>query len=488
MGARIRRERARGAMRGRARVCGALWARGGSLSCAMMSARSAAVDRRLPPGSRGLPLVGESLEFLRSPSAFVDRRLARHGRVFWSNVLGKPTVFMAGSAANQWIFAGEGRYLENEWSPAIRRLLGRDSLAMITGEAHRERRRLLAPHFKRGAMAEALPAVVSVAEAHLERWAAAAAEGPIAAVPRVRAMVFEIAARYVLGRPDDLGAPLEALSRDFDAWVGGLLVAVPVAVPGSRFGRAMAARRRIFGLLGELVARRAKDPEPGGPCVLTTLLGVRDEDGRPLPASTIVDELQLLLFAGHDTTVTGVANALADLAAHPAVMARAQAEQDALAVRGYTLEALRAMPYLEAALKESMRLVPPVGASFRVMLEDADFEGFTIPRGWRVAVGPRGTHRDPALWPDPERFDPERFLGGADERPLFAWIPFGGGPRVCLGQHFAALEMLVVMAMLLRGFTWSLTPGQDLRLRELPLPRMRSGTLLDLRRRGEPAG
>ena len=447
-----------------------------------MSTRDATTptdSARLPPGARGLPVLGETLEFLRSPDRFLDRRIARHGDVFWSHVLGKPTIFLIGAEASHWIFAGEGRYLENEWTPAIRKLLGASSLSLITGDAHRQRRKLLAPHFKRTGMGEALPPMVTIARAHLER-------GPVAAVPRVRALVFEIAATYLFGRVDDLGVDLDTFSRDYDTWVGGLFVALPIAAPFTRFARAMAARRRIFALLADLVARRDAAGE-SGPGVLTTLLQVRDEGGQPLPRSTVVDELQLLLFAGHDTTVTSIANILFHLACHPGAMARAHAEQDALDDREFTLESLRAMPWLDAVIKESMRLIPPIGGSFRVMLADAEFHGFTIPAGWRVVVGPRGAHREAAHWPDPGRFDPARFLAHAADRPPFAWIPFGGGPRMCLGQHFAMLEMHVVLAMLLRESRWSLVPGQDMRFTAIPLPRQRSGTILDLRRRARPS-
>lgn len=439
-----------------------------------------------PPGTRGLPLLGETLEFLRSPAEFADKRLARHGKVYQSHLLGKPTIFLIGAEANHWIFAGEGRYLENEWSPAIRKLLGANSLSLISGEEHKQRRKLLAPHFRRTSMAGAVAPMVAIARAHIDRWAADATRGPVAIVPRMRALVFEIAAVYLLGDTADLGVGMEEFSRDFDTWVGGLFVAVPLALPRTRFGRAMAARRRLFGVLERLVACRDREQRDDA-SVLSTLLRVRDEHGLPLPRSTIVDEIQLLLFAGHDTTVTSTSNIMYHLAQHPEVQARARAEQDALTTREYTLESLRAMPWLDAVIKESMRLIPPIGGAFRVLTQDAEFAGFHLAKGHRVAIGPRAAHREAEHWPEPERFDPDRFLREADDRPPFAWIPFGGGPRVCLGQHFAMLEMQVVLAMLLREFTWTLTPGQDPTFETIPLPRQRSGTIVDLQRRPDAA-
>lgn len=443
-------------------------------------------QRKLPePPSfgPGLPLVGDTLEFLRSPNDFAERRIAEFGKVYQANILGKPTVFLIGADANHWIFAGEGRYLENEWSPAIQKLLGATCLSLINGEEHKARRLLLAPHFKRTAMDGCIPPMLDVARRHLDRWAADAAAGPIAMVPRVRALVFEIAAVYLLGDTDDLGVSLDEFSRDFDTWVNGLFVLVPREIPLTRFARAMAARRRLFGVLERLVAKRDAEQRDDA-SVISTLLRVRDEQGQPLPRSTVVDELQLLLFAGHDTTVTSTSNILYHLGIHAGVRAKAQAEQDALDDRSYTLETLRSLTYLDAIIKESMRLIPPVGGAFRVMTCEAEFDGFTIPKGHRIAVGPRAAHREAEHWPEPDRFDPERFMNEAPaNRPAFSWIPFGGGPRVCLGQHFAMLEMQVVLSLVLRRFDWTLVPGQDMRFLTLPLPRQRSGTIVELRER-----
>jgi cytochrome P450 len=243
----------------------------------------------------------------------------------------------------------------------------------------------------------------------------------------------------------------------------------------------MAARARMFTILDDLVMRRDAAARRG-PEVLSALLEARDEQGEMLPRDTIVDELQLLLFAGHDTTVTATANAMYHLAMHPAVAAKARAEQDACEDRRFTLDRIRAMTYLEAVINESMRLIPPIGGSFRVMIEDAEFAGFRIPKGWRVAIGPRAVHFEDQYYPAPDRFDPQRWLG-SEERPPFSYIPFGGGPRTCLGMHFALLQMHIVLASLLREFTWELSPDQDLRFTELPMPNLRSGLMLELRPR-----
>lgn len=443
--------------------------------------RDASQPLPTPPGGRGLPLLGETLDFIRGPEGFMKTRRSKHGPIFVSPLFGKPTVFMRGPEANRWIYAGEGKYLENEWLPAIRKLLGATSLSLLGGEEHKARRKLLAPHFKRTGMGECIPAMLNVARKHLGRWATDAELGPITILPRMRSLAFEIAATYVLGDVGELGVPLDEFSREFNTWTAGMFSPVPLKIPGGSFAKAMVARKRMFTVLDDLVMRRDAENRRG-PDVLSTLLEVRDERGEVLPRDTIVDELQLLLFAGHDTTVAGSSNVLYHLCMHPEVVSKAQAEQDGLEDRRFTLESVRAMSYLEAVIKESMRLIPPVGGAFRVMLEDAEFGGFRIPKGWRVAVGPRSVHFEEEFYPEAERFNPERWLGEGEQLP-FTYIPFGGGPRTCLGMHFAMLEMQVVLAMLLREYEWDLVPGQDLSFKQIPLPVPRSGLLVELRQR-----
>lgn len=432
-----------------------------------------------PPGARGLPVLGESLQFLRDPETFTSERWAKYGPVFYSNMLGKPTVFMRGAEANYWIFSGEGKYLENEWSPAVRALLGEDCLSVISGEAHKRRRKLFAPHFRRVGMAACVPGIEQVVAKHIRRWRTDAELGPMAMVPLMRAAIFEIAATYVLGDVSDLGVPLAEASRALETFVAGLFVPLALEIPGTKFAAAAAARDQLNTWLEDLVMRRDADGRRG-PDVLSTMLEVRDEHGEPLPRATIVDELLLLLFAGHDTTVTSSTNLLYHLALDPEAYAAVKDEQDQLDDRRFTLDTIRSMTYLEAAIKESMRLIPPIGGAFRVMLEDATFAGFRLPKGWRIAVGPRAVHFDPQLYPEPERFDPRRWQTGGPELPPFAYIPFGGGPRTCLGQHFAMLEMVVLAAMFVRSFDWRLVANQDLSFTQIPVPRPRSGLLLEL--------
>ena len=429
----------------------------------------------LPPGSLGLPVIGETLAFLRAPGAFASSRMERHGRVFKTHLLGSPTVFLVGPEANRWIFAGENRYLVNRWSPGIRRLLGARSVAMLTGDSHRSRRKLLAPHFTLAAARAFVPRVESIARAHLARWAERTS--PVVLFDDLRSMVFEMAVSQLVG--DAVHVDRARLSRLFEASTAGFFSPIPLAIPGTTFARALAATRELHVMLGELV--RARRALPAGDDVLWALLGAKDERGAGLTDEELTHELQLLLFAGHDTTVTSTSHLLWLLAERPEIVLRAREEQralglPALGLPALTLESLRAMPYLDAIVREGLRHSPPVPGAFRMTTEDCEFAGYRIPRGWTVALGIAGTHQG-SPWTDADRFDPERFLPprAEQDREALAWIPFGGGPRLCVGQHLAMVEMLTVLAIVLRDYAFTLEPGQDLTVVAIPFPRPKSG-------------
>ncbi|WNG51448.1 cytochrome P450 [Archangium minus] len=431
----------------------------------------------LPPGKSGLPLLGETLEYLRSSRAFIQRRHSQYGPVFRSHVLGSPTAFLLGPEAIQWIFAGEGKYLKNRWTPGIRQLLGAHCLSMIEGEEHLERRRLLAPHFSYATMRGFVPSIESLATRHFERWAAL--PGDFTLWPAMRELAFEIALALIFGQ-DTVDVPF--LMRHFKAWTAGLFSPLTVNLPWTTFGRALAAKKAMVGYLDKVVAERQTRTEQP-PDLLGSLLQSRDEGGAPLTRETIVEELQLLLFAGHDTTVTATANLMLLLAQHPDVLQRGRE-----AVAGLngplTLDALRAMPYLAQLINEGMRRIPPIGGAFRVTTQDVVFKGFRIPKGWMVPVSIRAAHAG-SNWPDPDRFDPDRFGSErTEQKKPGAFIPFGGGPRICLGQHFAMVEMSVMLTLLLKHYAWELVPGQDLEYLLVPFPQPKSGIQLRFRRLG----
>ncbi|APR79613.1 cytochrome P450 [Minicystis rosea] len=434
----------------------------------------------LPPGSFGLPLLGETLEYLRSPPEFIGRRYRRHGNVFRTHLLGAPMVFLIGSDALRFSFAGENKYLQQRWPYSMRRLFGAEGTNLLVGEVHKERRRVLGPHFAFNAMRGFVPTMEAIAKKHLARWSEQS--GVLTIVPAVRAMILEILSTLILSDEPVDQARLGRLCHD---WFAGLVVPIPLDLPGTAFGRALAAKREIGALLGAVVDRRMKlATQPDD--VLAGMLSVRDDANRPLSRQAIVDEIMNLMIAGQDTTISATGNLLLLLAQHPDVLRRCREEQDGIAIEGgLTLDHLKSMPYLNQTVQEAMRFITPVANATRATTQDVACAGYRIPKDWTVALCLAGTHHASTPWTDPERFDPDRFGPERAEhkREACPYVPFGGGPRVCLGQHLAMVEMSVIVALMLRGYRWELLPDQDLRMNHIPVPSPKSGIKVRFSRR-----
>lgn len=221
------------------------------------------------------------------------------------------------------------------------------------------------------------------------------------------------------------------------------------------------------------------------------MLEARDkESGQGLSDRQVRDEVFTLLFAGHETTANALTWALYLLSQHPAMEQRLHAEVDAvLAGQTPTVEHLGALPYTRMVLEETLRLYPPGATIPRRAIAADVIGGFAIPANSLVFLTPYVTHRHPDFWEQPEVFDPERFTPERmAARHRFAYLPFGGGPHLCIGQHFAMMEAQVALAMIAQRYRLSLVPGQRIEPQVVVTIRPRSGVKMTLRRREQMPG
>jgi len=426
----------------------------------------------LPPGDMGRPLIGETIAFAQDPARFVAERRARYGDIFRTNLIGAKTIIMTDEDALAWIFAGEGKYLQNKWNGSTRRLLGEACTAMLVGPEHAQRRALLMPHFRHSAMRAFAPKIQAISVRHFDQWAA---RGEITVLTAMQTLVFEIIVTLLLGDGADVDIP--ALSKLFRAWTAGIAT-LPLNLPFTTYHRALRAKGQLLAAIDAIVQARRRAPEQPHD-ILGALLTVRDASGAPLSHDAVVHELHNQLFAGHDTTVTVMTNLMLQLAQHPTVLAQARDEVQELAPPSAPLdwERLKQAPYMNAVLHESMRFLAPVSGTFRIMLRDMAYKGYRIPQGWTVRLEIAGTHTHDQIWSTPFDFDPDRWLPPREEQEnrQHSFIPFGGGPRLCLGVNFAWAEMRVMLALLLRDYGWQVTPNQDLSYVMVPFPRPKQG-------------
>jgi retinoid hydroxylase len=423
----------------------------------------------LPPGRLGLPWIGETLSFLHDNATFARERQRDHGSIFKSHLFGQPTVLMGGPEAMRFVFANEKDRLVSAWPKSTVALLGEGSLAVQEGESHLRLRKILSGVFGHKQLTTHVPQMDRIAALHLERWAR---RGTLTWCPLLSSFTFHIACALVLGDESDIAG----FEEPFEAWLAGLF-SLPIDLPFTVFGRALHARERLLTRIRAIAAERRTGGGTGEDA-LSVLVRAPDERGDAIEPETVVDMILTLLFAGHETSSSGLSSFCLLVAQHPEVLARLREEQSRLAFEGpLTVDRIKQMPYLDQVIKEVLRFMPPVAGGFRKVTAECEIGGYRIPAGWTVLYGINTTHRIAANFVDPDRFDPDRFGPdrAEDKQARFSFAPFGGGARVCIGMEYARLEMAVLGARLVRDYAWDLTPGQDLTIAPIPSPRPKSG-------------
>ena len=433
----------------------------------------------VPPGRFGLPVIGESLSYLRDPEGFILRRQQQHGNVFKTHLFGSPNIVLIGADAVQFLFANDGKNLEMTNTPNFETLLGEKSIGVQIGSAHQVLRRQLFQAFQPRTLARYAITMEAVTQQYLKRWENI---GDLIWYDELKKYTLDIACRLFIGVSTAADEPLE---RIYEAWSKGLL-APPIRFSGSPLDKAIRARESLLSRFDQIIDQRQQDSSTEQD-VLSILLTAKDESGNLLNRKDIKDNLLAMLIAGHETLTSALTSVCLLLAQHPEVLATVRAEQEQLGFpTQLTPETLKQMTYLEQVTKEVLRFVPPVvrGGS-RKVLEDCEFCSYLIPKGWDIYYQIPETHQDDQIYSSPEHFDPDRFSPerAEDKQRAFSHIPFGGGIRECLGKEFARLEIKLFTALLVRDHSWELLPGQNLKRTVLPFSRPRDGLKVHFTRR-----
>lgn len=349
-------------------------------------------------------------------------------------------------------------------SPAAQPLIRALGRGLLTSgaELHRRQRRLIQPMFHHERIAGYGRTFVELAGRAVAGWR----DGDTRDVHRDMAeLTLGIVARTVFDVDIEadvmttirvaLAENQDTVRRSTSLW-GRVLNRLPV--PSTR--RWNRHERHMNALMYRMIEDRRAAGATGDD-LLSLLLSARDkETGEPMSDTQVRDEAVTLLLAGHETTANALAFALHLLATHPQEQQRAREElADVLCGQPATMADLRRLPYTSAVLSETMRLYPPAWMIQRRVVEDRVIRGYRVPKGATLFMPPWVVHRDPDLWPEPDRFRPERWLTGAGDRHRYAYFPFGGGPRQCIGNDFATVEATLVLATLLPR--WRLAPAPD---------------------------
>ena len=420
------------------------------------------------PGERGWPIVGNTLKLIVDPARYGSGMVAKYGTIYRHNSFGSVNVSLLGPDANELVLFDRDRVFSSEqgWGPLLNQLFPR-GLMLMDFERHRVHRRTLSVAFKPEAMRSYAAALDTGIAAHVRVWSDARFDFYHA----IKALTLNLAATSFLGVP--LGADSARINQAFVDMVQASIAPVRIPIPGTKMGRGVAGRRFLVDYFSRDVPRRRSGNEPD---MFSQICRARNEDGSLLSVDEIVDHLNFLMMAAHDTITSSATALVMLLGRNLEWQDRLREEMAALGTDDVPYERLGDLELTECAFKEALRMMPPVPSLPRRAIKPFSFRGYDFPAGTQIGISPAFVHKMPEHWPDPQRFDPLRFTPEASRgRHKYAWVPFGGGAHMCLGLHFATMQIKLLMWHLLRDHRIDLPAGSGDRWQAWPIPRPRDG-------------
>lgn len=429
-----------------------------------------------------LKTLVNSFRFLRDPITVIRGNMAEYGHTYRFYIGGIiPATFTADPAFIQHILQKNHRVYKK--SPIHFDHLGHfvgKGLLTIDGDHWLRQRRLIQPSFHRNRLASLTHLMNEVIEERLTRFEAGIKNGPVNMAEHMMHMAFGIIMRSIFSRsvPEEQVQKMSGQITQIQAFVIQL-----IRQPYLNWWRKWSGKIKehedlaadLENAIRSLVHQRQASGETRDD-LLQMLLDSRYEDtGEAMSEQQLLDELKIIFVAGHETSANGLAWAWYLLSQHPEVVEKIRTElHENLGERRIEFTDLPKLEYLSQVVDEVLRLYPPAWITDRMAAEADEFNGIKIAKGAIVATYIFGAHHSPQHWEEPEVFRPERFAKSA-KIPAFAYLPFGGGPRLCIGNHFALMEMQLVIAEMVRRYDFALEPGQEVIPQPLITLRPKSG-------------
>ncbi|KAH7860570.1 hypothetical protein Vadar_014987 [Vaccinium darrowii] len=426
-----------------------------------------------PPGKTGWPIIGESIQYLilsrkgRQEEFISKRRNKYSSEIFCTSLFGHDMVFFCGPAANKFLFANEGKLVGTWWPNTFDKLFFSDpsvTSSSITAKAKLSRD-LISGFLKMNVLQNYVPTMDRVAREHVEKEWEPKAGGEVVVHQAVKKLTVDLACQLLVGI-EDPEHWAELADRFAGVFAG--IASMPIDFPGTTFNKAIKDARFLRKELGVIIRERKtrleKEGIPTVPDLVSSFLLTTDEHGKFMTVEDIADKIMGLLIAGFETTSVALTFTIKYLAELPHVYQEVFKEMMEIAKEKTPGELLnwgdiQKMRYTWNVTCEAMRLTPPAQILFKEALTDFTFDGYTIPKGWKVCWSFHSTHIDPEYFPNPEVFDPTRFEGKGPEP--YTYVPFGGGQRMCPGKEYVRMEILVFIYNLVQKFHWKkCTPNE----------------------------
>ncbi|KAB2600472.1 beta-amyrin 28-oxidase-like [Pyrus ussuriensis x Pyrus communis] len=449
-----------------------------SLSVLFYRHRAQFVGTNLPPGKVGYPVIGETYQFLATgwkghPEKFIFDRMTKYSsEVFKTSLMGEKAAIFCGAACNKFLFSNENKLVTAWWPSSVNKVFP-SSLETSAKEEAKKMRKMLPNFMKPEALQRYIGIMDTVARRHFaEGWEN---KKEVEVFPLAKNYTFWLAARLFVSLEDSV--EIAKLGDPFAVLASGI-ISMPLDFPGTPFYKAIKASNFIREELAKIIKQRKIDLAEGKASptqdILSHMLLLCDEHGSHMKEHDIADKILGLLIGGHDTasaTCTFIVKYLAELPHIYDQVYKEQMEVLSSKAPGELLnwDDLQKMKYSWNVAQEVLRLAPPLQGAFREAMSDFVFNGFTIPKGWKLYWSANSTHKNEAYFPEPFKFDPTRFEGNGPAP--YTFVPFGGGPRMCPGKEYARLEILVFMHNLVKRFKWEkVLPDEQIVVDPLPMP------------------
>ncbi len=434
------------------------------------------------PGEKGWPIVGNTFKMLADPHGMAKALVAKYGRVYKNKAFGGWNVALIGADANELVLFDRNKLFSSEqgWGPILDQLFPR-GLMLMDFDHHRADRRALSIAFKPEPMRHYADALNRGIARQVEEWGS----GTMRFYPAIKELTLDLAADSFIGIP--WGPEADRINRAFVDMVQASVAPVRKPLPFTQMKRGVDGRAFLVDYFTTETHRRRA--EGGGQDMFSQFATAEYEDGSLMPVDEVVDHMNFLMMAAHDTITSSATSLLWLLAKNPEWQDRLRAEIEAVTggvdaggkPRDLAYEDLGKLDLTEMAFKEALRFIPPVPSMPRRALRDFEYGGYRIPAGTPVGINIHWTHHSEEYWDEPEKFDPLRFTPDkVKARHKYAWVPFGGGAHMCLGLHFAYMQVKILMAQLLPRYRVELVDGNP-EWQAWPIPKPKDGLKLSLK-------
>ncbi|KAL6639633.1 hypothetical protein ACP70R_023363 [Stipagrostis hirtigluma subsp. patula] len=440
--------------------------------------RNPPCNGRLPPGSMGLPIIGETFQILKRSYSldipdFYKLRMKRYGLLFKTSFLGQPVVFCMDPEVNSYIFRQEDKQFRSWYPESLNRIVGKKTFALAYGSIHKYARGMAAPlyapkHLKEELMIE----MDSIIKESLRTWAS---EPSIEVKEAVNNMMFDMIIKKLIGFEPTNRRTME-LRKNIMLFFKGL-ISFPLYVPGTKFYQSMKARKNVQKVLKDLLKQRARTPEKKYGDFLDKVVEELHSGRQLMNENFLVDFVAGLIFASIALTPTVVAVGMKLLTDNPNVVEALTEEHEKILQKRddvnsrITWEEYKSMKFTSQVVNEIARLSSHSLGIFRKALKDVEVNGYTIPAGWLIMISPMSLHLNPEYFEDPLTFNPWRWKEAHESSLMKNFIPFGNGKRQCMGAELTKLEIALFLHVLVTKYRWKEIKGGDLfRVSELIYP------------------